>query len=133
MADSKVGGLVQVLQALIPNLGGISPTPLPIKAAYPYVTVQKIGGVELESLGGRSGFYPSMMQVNCFDIDYDSADLMREAIKDALMPIGGPSYSGPAGTLTIAGINHQNDAEIYDAEREVHQCVTRLQVVWVSN
>ncbi len=110
-----------------PVLGGISPVPVPQDAAFPYVTCLEVRGTELESLSGRSGLIPSIMQVNCFHQDYETAFIIREAIKDLLI-----DFVGTTSGLTVQSSLHNLDTELYDGPQKLHQLIARFNVWWES-
>ena len=109
------------------SIGGISPHPVPPQAVFPYITVTEIHGSELESLTGISGQNRMIVQVDCWDKSHEVAWGIRVRVKALLLP-----YKGTAGTQTVAAVNHQNDAALYDGNRSLHQLVTRLFIWWTA-
>lgn len=130
MAGSHVAALVQVIQglSLSPTPGGISPVPLPKGASFPYITVRKVHGTELENLSGRSNLLETVMQVDFWSKDYEEAFSMQTAVKDALLE--GIGVSGGSTGFTLKTCNHVNDAELFDDVRELHQLITRFHIWW---
>lgn len=125
---SHVAGIVGLLMAEISSsvMRGISPPPIPsLTTAYPYVTVSEISNIETENLEGVTGVQHSVIQTSTWDRNYETAFTLRAVIKDALL-----GYSGISLALHIQGINHIMDAELYDADRELHQLISRFSVWW---
>ena len=106
------------------DYNGIGPVPVPDNATLPYITVQQIMLTKLQSHDGDSGVGPCLMQVNCFDKNYETADALRALVDEALDGLAGV-FAG----VTSQGANHNHSHDIYDSERELHQCVTR-HTVW---
>lgn len=128
--SSKVAGIVQIIRASIDTAtthhkNNISPIPVPLGAQFPYITVQEILNKEYESLTGPSDLSRSIMQVNCWDKNYEVADELRTSIKDILL-----QFQGSILDLTVAAVNHSTDAALYDPERQAHQLVSRFVVQW---
>lgn len=105
------------------DYGGIGPVPVPDNAPLPFITVQQIMHMRLQSHDGDSGVGPSMMQVNCFSKNYEEADALRALVDLALNGLTG-IFAG----VVSQGANHNHSHDIYDSERELHQCITRHQV-----
>lgn len=110
-------------------LNSVGPEPLPEKLTADGITVREILAQELEDLGGRSGLCHSIIQVNCWDRDYEEANRIRGLIKDLLLD----NFTGPMGTLNVDSTNHDIDAELHDAERGMHQLITRIHVWFTSD
>lgn len=122
--SSHIASMVGAIMANItsPDLKGIGPTPLPANALTPYITVQEIINQDLENMEGKSGLQHSMIQVNCWHNDYETAWTLRERVK-------GLNLIGTFKGNKIQAVNHKQDAELYDAERKIHQLITRL-MIW---
>ena len=117
--ESQPSGLGGLLVA------GVSVPPVPKWATFPWITVQQLPSREVESMTGTSGLAATMMQVNCWDKDYEQAWDLREAVKELLL-----SYTGEIGDSYIQAVNHGIDAELYDSQRELHQLIVRFRVWW---
>lgn len=128
MTISHTAGLIQFIQTMTldPAIGGIGPVPLPQDAVLPYVTVQLISAIEIESQDGPSGLIKTIMQVNCWSKDLEQASLTRQQIKDALL--GG--FFDSEDVHVDGPINHIMDTELYDPNRELHQCISRSLIYW---
>lgn len=87
----------------------------------PYITVQTVTSTEMDSHDGRSFLIECIIQVNCWHKIYDTAFLLREAVKDALIP-----FSGPVLDVMVQGGNHIVDRELYNSDIEAHQLITRI-------
>ncbi len=109
------------------GLGGISPSPVPPTASFPYVTVTEVTVLEVESLYGLSGVQQTIMQVNVWDKDYEAAGTMRDSIKAYLC-----GFTGTAGTRFVQGINPVLDTSLHDGVRSLHQAITRIKITWGS-
>jgi hypothetical protein len=123
--NSRVSAVVQLILTAKPTVS-ISPPPVPPNAVYPYITVHEILNRELENMEGISGLQHANIQVNCFHEDMEAADVLREDVKDIIL-----GFSGTSSGRTIQGVNHINDAYLYNADIEAHQCITRFSV-WVE-
>jgi hypothetical protein len=89
------------------------------------VTVQEITVKEVEHLGGLSGVQQTIIQINCWAKDFESAGTIRDAAKAYMC-----GYSGTAGSRTIQGVNPVVDSMLHDGVRSLHQGVTRILVTW---
>ena len=129
MPNSYVAELGALIRANIssPAPADVTPPPVPQTATYTYVTVEQLPSREAETLTGRSGLCHAMMQIGCWDKDYEAAWQMREAIKNFVM-----GFRGATGSQTIYGVNHQNSAELYDGNRSLHHLTVRLWIWWSS-
>jgi hypothetical protein len=125
---SHTGGVTAAITA---NLSGhftdVTPPPVPDNATFPYITILEIGAVELESLTGKSGLVRSVMQVNCWSKDYEECWALRKLVKDMLM-----AFTGAIGGETIDAVNHSSDRQLYDPQRELHECVASFIIWWES-
>lgn len=127
---SRVAALVTYIKTLTlsPVLGGISPNPMPPTASFPYVTVTEIRAVGLEGLDGPQDLMKTIMQVNVWDKSYEVADSIRQQLSNAIIwksgSVGGGIVNGP--------INHNMNAELYDAPRQIHQLISRFNIAWES-
>ena len=120
--DSNVAAVVALLKNMS-GLGGISPTPIPDNAPMPYITVKQIRWDKLQTFSGSSGVGPAIMQVDCYDKDYEAADAIRRA---AGLILDAPALSSSG--VTIQGSNHFADHDLYDDDRQLHQCITRYRI-----
>lgn len=120
--NSNVAAVVAILSSLS-GLGGSGPTPLPDDAVFPYIVVKQIRFNKLQTFSGSSGIGPAIIQVDCYDKDYEVADGLRRAAS-LLLDTPPSSSSGVA----IQGSNHFNDHELYDDARQLHQCITRYKI-----
>jgi len=126
--NTFVAEVIQLLKNhFTSSLGGISPVPLPPSAAFPYVTVQEITVKEVESLQGLSGVQFTVIQVNVWAKDFESAGTMRDSAKAYLC-----GFSGTAGSRFIQGVNPVVDSMLHDGVRSLHQGVTRVSIAWGS-
>ncbi len=124
--NTFVAEVIQLLKSnFTSSLGGISPVPLPPSALFPYMTVQEITGKEIEHLGGISEVQQTIIQVNVWAKDFESAGTMRDSAKYYLL-----GFKGTAGSRVIQGVNHVVDSMLHDGVRSLHQGVTRVMVTW---
>jgi len=124
--NTFVAEVIQLLKGhFTSSLGGISPVPLPPSAAFPYVTVQEITVKEVEHLAGLSGVQQTIIQVNVWAKDFESAGTVRDSAKLYLC-----GFSGTAGSRVIQGVNPVVDSMLHDGVRSLHQGVTRVLVTW---
>ena len=124
--NSNLAGLVALIQtASIAGVGGISPLPIPDRAVFTYVTVREVMGKELQTLDNLvDGLNKTVMQIDCWDSNYEAAWAVRNKLKQALL-----GYSD----ANVFPINHVNDAELYDGPRKMHQLVCRLLIWWKAD
>lgn len=132
-----VAGIVSIINTSFVSIppgdtkvNGVSPKPVPVNAPFPYVTVSKLSSKELENLEGPSGMSRSIMQIEVWDHDYDTADRIRTAIRDILLAWTGAMPNPLLVGLSIAASNHSIDAEFYDSTTKLHQAITRLVIHW---
>lgn len=123
--NSLVAEVIQVIRANVSGLGGISPSPVPVDAKFPYITVGEINTMEAESLEGRSGLARSLIQIECWSKSHECAWSTRRIVYQLLT-----KYRGQAGTQVIKWVNPNVDAMLYDGNRSLHQAITRLFVWW---
>lgn len=89
-----------------------------IAPSFATATVHEILGKREEVLDGtNAGLLRTQMQINLWHYDYEVAALAREDVRDFLL------FNTP---ITLNGVNHQIDTELYDGDRELHQLITRL-------
>ncbi len=124
--NSFVAETIQLLKShFTSSIGGISPSPLPPSAVFPYITVGEATVKEVEHLGGLSGVQQVIIQVNCWAKDYESACSIRDNAKAYLC-----GFSGTAGSRTIQGVNPVVDTTLHDGVRSLHQSITRVLITW---
>jgi hypothetical protein len=127
---SYLAGLMDVIENMPGTLSykGLSPTPVPDTATFPYITVQETHAADVESMTGPSGATRAVMQINVWDKDYEAAWLCCKQIKDYLL-----AYKGVAGDLYIAAVNHGSDHSQYDGIRQLHQQILILFIWWETD
>jgi len=126
--DSRVAGLLQIIDG-VEGVAESGPGPLPAKAQFPYVIVKQVTGKELENLTEKSGLISTIMQVECWDKDYEVAWALRELIKNTLLVTGGAA--GTSGQV-ISSVNHDHDRELYDDRQACWEAICRLHIWWES-
>ena len=133
MASHVAAVINLILDQFYPStVKGVSPPPLPSKASYPYVTVHEVSGIELENIVGPSGLVKSVVQVNCWDVDYERGWQARKSIQDYLSTFSGDVIISSAVEAVIHSVNHVGTSHLYDGDREVHQLITRLSI-WLDS
>ena len=135
LSDSGlVSALVTLLQTVNPPIAqNFTPPPLPDEASVnwpiPWIVVRNVTTKKVKDLSGDAGLAWSIMQVECWSNQYDSADVCRGLVKNKLEDI-------PSGTvvnnLTIDGSTHVIDTDIYNGSKELHQLITRYKVWWIG-
>lgn len=105
---------------------GISPPPIPrtiTLSSRPYVTIQMIAGIDEQSLSGDSDLQQAIIQINSSHPDQDTANTLRDLIKDILFP-----YSGTVLTRPVQGFTHVVDNDLYLEQTRLWQCSTRFKI-----
>lgn len=129
MADSFIAGMRAMLesQPLQPTPTRIAPNPVLPDARFPQLTLNQVGGEELESLEGLSGLTQTIQQINAWSPSYEDAFALRAAVVAMLS-----TFTGSAGTtgLVVDCATMFTYRELYDAERELHQLIVRCVVWW---
>lgn len=124
---SYVAGLVDLIAVGYPTVASsVSPPPLPPTAVFPYVTVHQIFGEELQSMDGLSGMTSTMMQVNCWDKDYERAFSLRASLTTLIMAGVNTVTLG----LNLKAVSIPRYQELYDGPRELHQLIGRYAIWW---
>lgn len=133
---SNVAGVVNLLLALSTHVGysGISPVPLPDDAfkssQEPWVTVQEILNTHLTTHDGDSDMGPSIIQVNCWNSDYEKAYEVRFYVDVLLRNYVGTMITMVGAREVVAqGTIFRGFHELYDPERELHQLIVRY-TIW---
>lgn len=125
---SYVASIVNVIERSVQAaIGSISPPPVPPNANFPYITVHQIGKTEVESLTGVSGLTRTVIQVNCWHPDYETAFSLRHTIQGVIL-----AFTGDTLGNSLQASNPLHDMELFDGVRELHQLIGRYSVWWES-
>lgn len=112
-------GLVSPLQ-----YESVGPPPIhrsPAITSKPVVTVQMFATTDEQSLEGDSGLQQAYVQINSSHPSQDTADILRESIKDILL-----SYTGTVLGRVVQGFTHVVDNDLYLEQTKLWQCATRF-------
>lgn len=125
--SSYVAGVVSLVESSLgpPLVGSISPPPVPPNAVFPYTTVHQIGNTLIQNLLGSSQLCQTVIQINVWDPDYELAFALRRRVQNMLLPFVGLTLG-----MTIQGINHVYDHELYNGPLELHQLIARYGIWW---
>lgn len=123
MVQSRAAALISLIEDIAPA----TPPPLLYTEPLPHITVHEVSAVDLETLEGYNGTSTGIMQVNCYSKSYDEAYNLRDQVKVVFRTF---TLGGMADSLSIQGVNHQLDRELWDGNREIHQHIVRYTVHW---
>lgn len=82
-----------------------------------------IAGIDEQSLSGDSDLQQAIIQINSSHPDQDTANTLRDLIKDILFP-----YSGTVLTRPVQGFTHVVDNDLYLEQTRLWQCSTRFKI-----
>jgi hypothetical protein len=115
----------QLKTALSLQDGQLGPINVPDDALFPYVSVIQLTGKDTESMDGDSGLVQAIMQVSCWNTDYQAAFDSRTVVKAEMRRLDAGVLSS---SFIVQGANHIIDAELYDPIRKLFQLITRFKV-----
>ena len=84
----------------------------PQAEGLPAITVQKIGGERIRSLGGRTGLVPATFQVNCMGRTYAEAAELADVVRLAI-----DATSGVHAGVKVHSIHVFDDSDDFEPPR----------------
>jgi len=105
------------INALAEVTGGVYPGYAPQSASLPYVTYQKFGDRPHRQMSGSSALAEAMYQIEVHADNLDSANTVKEAIREDLDGLQGVTVAGiPVRRISLT--NERNVTTLFDGSQD---------------